>query len=204
MDDDTFINPIERMRRIAEEFGVSRKAMDAYNSGRLMDYEIVVGLVPESEPVCLPCVRETLGDEKVDWILAQRNHDVTDGNGQTFRAIIWEPFDPILDCYRCGRPLKPGEPAERGVPVGVTQNYGRYSSRGSYCVEHAPVILGPELAARFFAPDYAGLAHVQDDSGRNVRIEFANGGETWERKCKVCWERLAPVPDDEDNGDDVP
>lgn len=196
-DDNNFINPIERMRRIAEEFGVSRAAMDAYNTGSLMDYETIVGVAPGNDPLCLTCARETLGNEKLDWILAQRHHEVADEHGQRFGSIVWEPFDPIMDCQRCGRPLMPGD-ADRGAPVGVTRRFGGYDS---YCVEHATTILTSELAATFLAPDYAGLANVQESSGRPVRIEFANGGETWKLACAVCGEHLAPEPDDEDDED---
>ena len=199
-DDNKIINPIERMRRIAEEFGVSRAAMDAYNTGPLMDYELIVGIFPTDggDPLCLPCARETLSNEKVDWILAQRSHEVTDADGRTFVSWVWEPFDPIANCERCGRPLRPGD-ADRGAPVGVTPRFGRFAS---HCVEHAPTILAPELAARILAPDYMGLAHAQDSSGRDIRIEFANGGETWKLQCAVCGNPLAPEPDDEDDIDD--
>jgi hypothetical protein len=125
---------------------------------------------------------------------------VTDADGRAFVSWVWEPFDPIANCDRCGRPLMPGEP-DRGAPVGVTPSFGGFVS---YCVKHATAILDPELAAAILAPGYTGLAHVQDSSGHDIRIEFANGGETWKFACKVCGKHLAPEPDDadEDNGDE--
>lgn len=112
---DDFVNPIERMHRIAEEFGASREAMDIYKAGPLLDYEIVVGIFPATaELMCVPCARTVLGNEKVDWLLAQRQHEVEDADGNEYRLWLFEPFEGG-DCERCGRPLMHLEPPDGGL-----------------------------------------------------------------------------------------
>lgn len=189
------MNPIEPAQHLAEESVASREAMDRDNAGTLLGDEYVVGIAAESGALCFPCARETLGDAKVDWFLAQPTYDVTDEQSQTFRAIEWEPMEALIDCDRCGRPLKPGEPADRGAPVGVMQ---WSDSHHVYCAEHAAALIGSDRAAQVLAPDYAGLAHVRGEHGEDVLIEFASGGETWKLSCEVCGERLTPEPEDDD------
>lgn len=195
---DNIVDSIERMRRIAEEFGASREAMDMYNVKPLVDDEIIVGNFPQNtddDLMCVPCAREVLGSEKVDWLLAQRLTDITDADGNTFQLWVYEPFD-VGECERCGRPLMHPEPFERGAPAGVIGDDGKI-----YCREHAHVLLGHDLAEQVMAPGYDGLAAAEDLQGQRAQLQFANGSETWKLICGVCGNHLAPPPEDMDEDD---